>query len=244
MKRIYKNQTKEEARELRMGGMSYGKIFRKMRIPKSTLSLWLKDVPLSPKDRQRLYTEQVKILTSGKYSQKQRRKKEVSIIIKKAELEIKKPITEDAYRLFGSALYWAEGSKNNMFQMTNSDPHLILFWVKWIEKIFKIHPHKLTARLNIYPQQSERQIKNFWSDLTGIPVKKFGKSYIKPLSKNYKKNNLYYGTMRVEVPKSTDCRHRVYGWTQAILKDIAPQVSLVEKRWSKLKSVAKPVNLN
>jgi hypothetical protein len=186
----------------------------------------------------------VKIITSGKYCQKQRREKEVSLIVRKAELEIKKPITEDAYRLFGSALYWAEGSKTKMFQMTNSDPYLILFWVKWVEKIFKVPPYKLTARLNIYPQQSEKQIKKFWSDLTGIPIKKFGKSYIKPLSKNYKKNNLYYGTMRIEVPKGTDYRHKVYGWTQALLKDITPQINLIEKRWQKLKNVAKPINLN
>ena len=119
-----------------------------------------------------------------------------------------------------------------------------MFWIKWVEKIFKIPPYKLTVRLNIYPQQSERNIKKFWSDLTKIPVANFGKSYVKPLSTNYKKNNLYYGTLRIEVPKGTDYRHRVYGWTQAILKNIAPQVKLIEKRWQKLRNVAKPINLN
>lgn len=244
MKQANKNIKKEQAEKLRLKGVSYGQISKKLKIPKSTLSLWLKDIPLSPEDKQRLYTKQVQMITSGNHSQKQRREKEVSIIVKNAELEIKKPITEEAYRLFGSALYWAEGSKTKMFQMTNSDPYLILFWVKWVEKIFKVPPYKLTARLNIYPQQSEKQIKKFWSDLTGIPVKKFGKSYVKPLSSNYKKNNLYYGTMRIEVPKGTDYRYKVYGWTQAVLKDIAPQIKLIEKRWQKLKSVAKPINLN
>ncbi|MFH0804062.1 MAG: hypothetical protein V1896_00465 [Candidatus Zambryskibacteria bacterium] len=244
MKKTHKNSAREQAENLRRIGMSYGKISKKTKIPKSTLSMWLKNVPLSPEDKQRLYTPSVQMITFGKYCQRQRREKEVSLIVRKAELEIKKPIVEDVYRLFGSALYWAEGSKTKMFQMTNSDPYLILFWVKWVEKIFRVPPHKLTARLNIYPQQSEKQIKKFWSDLTGIPVKKFGKSYIKPLSKNYKKNNLYYGTMRVEVPKGTDYRHRVYGWTQAVLKDIAPQINLTEKRWSKLKDVAKPTNLH
>ena len=240
----YKNATRERIENLRRRGMSYGEISKKTKIPKSTLSMWLKNVPLSLEDKQRLYTKQVRMITSGEYCQKQRREKEISLIVEKSKLEINKPISEDTYRLFGSALYWAEGSKSNMFQMTNSDPLLILFWVKWVEKIFKITPHKLTARLNVYPQQSEKQIKKFWSDLTGIPIKKFGKSYIKPLSKNYKKNNLYYGTIRIEVPKSTDYRYRVYGWTQTILKDITSQVLSIEKKWNKLKNVAKPVNLH
>jgi len=235
---------KKQSVVLRKNGLSYGEISKKLKIPKSTLSLWLKNVSLNPEQRQKLYTKQIRLLNFGPFSQKQRRDKEIAFIINKAELEIKKPVALDTYRLFGSALYWAEGSKSKMFQMTNSDPYLILFWVRWLEKIFNIIPHELKARLNIYPQQSEKQIKKFWSDLTGIPVINFGKSYIKPLSKNYKKNNLYYGTIRIEVPKGTDYRHRVYGWTQTILKDITPQITLTEKRWEKLRNVAKPINLN
>ncbi|HEY4505270.1 MAG TPA: recombinase family protein [Candidatus Paceibacterota bacterium] len=112
---------------------------------------------------------------------------------------------------FAKMLSMIETSKKTMFDMTNSDPYLILFWIKWLNRIFKIPTIELKAWLNIYPQQNEKHIKKFWSELTGIPVKNFGKSYVKPLSKNYKKNNLYYGTMRVGVPKSTDYRYRVFG---------------------------------
>ncbi len=237
------NPKKKLSEKLRLSGMSYGQISKKLDIPKSTLSLWLKDIPLSTEHKKKLYTKQVQMITSGNYGQKQRREKEVALIIAKSELDIIRPITDESYRLFGSALYWAEGSKTKMFQMTNSDPYLILFWVRWVKKIFNVSPRRLTARLNIYPQQSEIEIKKFWSDLTDIPVSRFGKSYIKPLSNNYKRNNLYYGTIRIEVPKGTDYRYRVYGWTRAILKDIAPNISFIEKRWSKLRTVAKPINL-
>ena len=76
MKRADKNLKKEQAEKLRLRGVSYGKISKKLKIPKSTLSLWLKDIPLSLEDKQRLYTKQVQMITSGNYSQKQRREKD------------------------------------------------------------------------------------------------------------------------------------------------------------------------
>lgn len=207
------------------------------------MSLWLKTVPLKPEYRKKLYTRAVGVLNAGAQSQKQRREKQVALIIKNGQDEINKPLSMQSYRLIGAALYWAEGSKTRLFQLTNSDPVMILFWVKWLNKILNIQAKILKARLNIYPQQNESNIKTFWSDLTGIPLVNFGKSYIKPLSKNYKKNNLYYGTIRIEVPKSTDLRYRVYGWIKAVLADIEPHIIKVERKWARLKTVARPVNM-
>ncbi|OGN13067.1 MAG: hypothetical protein A3C71_00445 [Candidatus Yanofskybacteria bacterium RIFCSPHIGHO2_02_FULL_43_15c] len=72
--------------------------------------------------------------------------------------------------------------------------------------------------------QKERRDKKFWSELTGIPFQNFGKSFVKPVSSGYKKNNLYYGTMRIEVPKSVNIKHRIFGWVSGALKNIAPKV--------------------
>lgn len=115
--------------------------------------------------------------------------------------------------------------------------------VRWFEKIFGVPPQNLKAKLNIYPQQNELEIKQFWSRLTGIPLENFGKSFIKPPNKGYKKNNLYYGTIKVRVPKGTDTRHRVFGWVKAVLKEIAPKVELTQKEWRSLKEVRRPVNI-
>lgn len=115
--------------------------------------------------------------------------------------------------------------------------------VRWIEKIFQINRKLLKARLNIYPQQDEDEIKKFWSNLTSIPVSNFGKSYIKPLSKGFKKNNLYYGTIRIEVPRSGNYIHRVYGWTQAVLQEDHERIRKIEKKWVRLTNTQRPVNL-
>ncbi len=234
---------KQKAVVLRRQGLSYNEIRKKIGISKSTLSLWLKSVPLKPEHRKRLYTKQIQILSRGPSSQKERRRKEINKIIEDAEAEIARPITEQAFKLFGAAIYWGEGSKGNRLQVTNSDPHLILFTVAWIEKTLGISRNNLKAWLNIYPQQSDINIKRFWSDLTGIPMKNFGKSYIKPLSKGYKKHNLYYGTIRVEAPKSGNYTHRIYGWIRAVLKDRNTEVEKIERKWIRLTKTNRPVNL-
>ena len=234
---------KIKAIKLRKQGLSYNEIKVKIPVAKSTLSLWLKSIPLKEEHKQRLYTKQIQILSRGSQSQKERRFREVEKIIKNAELEIDMPLSFETYRLMGAFLYWAEGSKGKRFELTNSDPHLILFMVYWIGKIFNIPAKNLKMRLNIYPQQNESKIKKFWSELTGIPIKNFGKSYIKPFSKAYKKNNLYYGTARIEIPKSTDIRYRIFGWIKATLKQIETNVKLKQRKWESLKKTPRPVNL-
>ena len=197
-----------------------------------------------PKHKKRLYTKNIEFLSWGPKSQRERRLKEISKIINDAEKEISLPLSFDAYRLIGAALYWAEGNKTQKFEVTNSDPHFILFMVKWLDAVFKVSSKDLKAKLNIYPQQNEKELKQFWSQLTGIPIENFNKSFIKPLSKNYKKNNLYYGTIKIAVPKGTNMRHQVFGWVKAILKNVAPDVKLVQKEWKKLREVPRPVNIS
>lgn len=244
--------TREDYKTLKAGviairkmGYSYKEIQNMLNvsISKSTISLWCRDVPLNDEQRLRLYTKQIEILSRGPQSSKERRKKEIATILKKAEKEISLPLDLETFRLFGSALYWAEGSKTNSFEVTNSDPHFILLMVRWFEKIFRVPPQDLKAHLNIYPQQSDSELKQFWSQLTEIPLENFGKSFIKPPNKGYKKNNLYYGTIKIRVPRGTDLRHRVFGWIKAVLEDIEPQTKLVQKEWKSLRETSRAVNL-
>jgi hypothetical protein len=234
---------KIEAIKLRKNGLSYGEIKRKIPISKSTLSLWLKDTPLKKKDKKRLYTKRIYNLSLGPNSQKERRKREIDEIIKISKNEIEIPISMEAYRLYGAALYWGEGTKDRGLVITNSDPSLVLFMVKWFETIFKINPKTLKAYLNIYSQQNESDLKKFWSDLCKIPIENFGKSFIKPGNKSYKKNNLYYGTIKIHVPKSTDMRIKVFGWIQKTLESINADIEKVQKKWGHLKKVTRSANL-
>jgi len=234
---------KKQAIAFRKKGRSYREISEEIDVPKSTVRSWCVDVPLSKEDRDRLYTKQVMLLARGPQSQRERRKREIAKIVKEATKEIQSPLFWDTYQLFGAALYWAEGSKTKHFSVCNSDPHFILFMVNWFERVFEISPKLLKVHLNIYPQQDEQEIKKFWSDLTGIPLENFGKSFVKPPNKGYKRNNLYYGTMKVRVPRGTDMRHKTFGWIKAALSDIDSRVRLTQKEWKSLREVSRPVNL-
>ena len=237
------NTLRDQAITLRKSGKSYKEISIELNVAKSTLSYWLKEIKLKPEDAKRLYTKQIDFLSRGSKSQKDRREQAVKIIINQAKNEIKHPIDNEIIRFLGIALYWAEGAKGKMIKIANSDPYLILFMVKWLENFFQIKPNGLKVYLNIYPQQSEIEIKKFWSDLTGIPLNNFGKSYIKPFSTGFKKNNLYFGTICIYVPKSTDLKYKMLGWLEALLQDLKFDVELTQKRWSRISNIKRPVNL-
>lgn len=238
------SQLKSKAIKLRKKGLSYGEIKKEINVSKSTLSYWLKTIPLTPEQRERLYTNSILNMARGAQSQRERRKREIEKILKESGQEIQLPLSFETYRLIGAFLYWAEGRKTDGFEIVNSDPHFILFMVRWFEKIFKVSPQNLTAYLNIYHQQNEIEMKHFWSQLTGIPLKNFRKSFVKPLNKGYKKNNLYYGTIKVRVSKGTDMRYRVFGWIKTVLKNIAPEVELTQKKWKSLKEIPRPANIS
>lgn len=237
------SQFKKRAISLRKKGLSYNEIKKEINVSKSTLSLWLKAVPLTPEQRERLYTNNIINMAKGPQSQKERRKREVEKIVEKSKEEIQLPLSFETYRLVGAFLYWAEGSKTSGFEITNSDPYCILFMVRWFERIFGVSPRELKARLNIYSQQNESEIKQFWSQLTKIPLENFCKSFVKPPNKGYKKNNLYYGTIKIRIPKGTNMRYKVFGWIKAILKDVAPDIELVQREWKSLKETSRPANI-
>lgn len=235
---------KKKAQSMRKRGISYTRIGRELGVPKSTLSFWLKSIPLSKKHRERLYTARIRNMSLGSQSNKERRNREIETIIESAKKEVSSPFTFDAYRLFGAALYWAEGSKGGAIEITNSDPLLILFMTHWFADVFKISPSTLKAWLNIYPQQNDKALKRFWSSLTGIPISQFGKSFVKPVSKGVKKNNLYYGTIKIRVPKSTDNKHRIYGWIRGALRHYEKKSEAIQRKWTHLRNIEKPVNLD
>ena len=110
---------KKEARVLRGNGLSYNEIAKKVGISKSTAKYWCNDIELKPEDRKRLYTKQIRLLSKGSKSSHDRRQVQIKILREKAKNEIKLPISSEAFMLFGSALYWAEGNKVSDFTITH-----------------------------------------------------------------------------------------------------------------------------
>ncbi len=238
-----KTEYKEVAIRLRRKGLSYREIKREINVSKSTLSSWLKNIALSPGQRKRLYTKQVAILNLGSHCHHIRRQQEIARLISSAQGEVPSLLSQDTLKLIGAAIYWAEGRKKGAFGVTNSDPALILFMIVWLKRVFGVKPTNIKAWLNIYSQQNENQLISFWSELTGIPIKNFGKSFVKPENKNYKRNTLYYGTIQLQVFKSTDLQLRTQGLIRGLIKRTNPKLSSTLLRWEGLREIQRTINL-
>lgn len=99
----------------------------------------------------------------------------------------------------GLMLYWAEGDKarKSFVALTNTDPKVLLYYVKWLRKYFEIDEGRLRGRLYIWKDSNEIVAKRFWSELLGIPVEQFTKSYISKSKPKIRKRRHEYGVCRV-----------------------------------------------
>lgn len=214
---IKKWQLKEKARKLRRLGLSYKEIMQKVPVCKSTISLWCRDIKLSQKQIVRLGSLYDKQFRGAKANQL-KRKLEIEIIKKDAKKEIR-PLNDYDFKIIGAALYWAEGSKTRAANLTNSDPNLIRFMIKWYRNICRVPENKIKPYLHLHTGLNEMKAKKYWSKIIDIPVNRFGKTFFKKEGTGHRKNKLYNGTLRIQI-NSENLRHKVLGWIEEIYNQI------------------------
>lgn len=127
--------------------------------------------------------------------------------------------------LIGVALYWAEGRKSNRVSFVNSDPRMIVFLIKWFEVFLGIPKKRLHCRVGINKIHKKRidKIENYWSRLTGVPRSQFIKPNLRKSrnEKIYGNSNNYYGTLTVDILKSTEILYYLRG----LIKTLSGKVS-------------------
>ena len=206
-------QLKEKARKLRKQGSSYKEILKHVPVCKSTISLWCRDIELTKKQLARigsLYDKQCK----GAKANQLKRQKEIEEIKKSARKEIRL-LNKYEFKIAGAMLYWAEGAKTIGAHLTNSDPELVRFMMKWYREVCKMPEGKLKPYLHIHTGLDEEKAKKYWSKIIRIPVKRFGKTFFKKEGTGHRKNKLYNGTLRIQV-NSEDLRHKILSWVEEI----------------------------
>src|SRR3989344_3532939 len=102
-----KFQEKIIAIKLRKAGHSYSNIFKKVRVSKSTLSYWLRDIKLTSKQRDRLLKGREKSRYAGAKAQQIKRIRRTEEIIINSKKEFYSLIKNPLF-LSGLLLYWAE----------------------------------------------------------------------------------------------------------------------------------------
>ncbi|MFH1509968.1 MAG: helix-turn-helix domain-containing protein [Candidatus Nealsonbacteria bacterium] len=174
---------REKSLSLRKQGMSYSQIKKELKVGKSTLSLWLRDYPLSKKRIRELrdWNEQ----RIERCRETKRRKKEERLkSFYKEQKKIIFPLNKHSLFLAGLFLYWGEGSKSQFSQLSisNTDPSMIKFFIHWLDKILLIPNKKLKVQLHLYSDMNIKKEIKFWSETLNIPFNQFTKPYIKETS--------------------------------------------------------------
>lgn len=220
---ITKIKEREKAVELRKRGFSYSEILKKVPVAKSTLSLWLKSVGLAKDQKQRMTEKRIAGALRGAKARKDQRIRITKEIKDKARREVKRIDEKDLW-LIGIALYWAEGSKEkesgkgSEIKFSNSDPKMILLFLKWLKKSFSMNNSELVYELYLHETANIENSQKYWSDILSIQKEKIRtylkKNKIKTIRKNTGDN--YYGLIRITVNKSFNLNRVIAGWIEGI----------------------------
>lgn len=92
-----------------------------------------------------------------------------------------KTFAERELELTGLLIYKCEGSKaRGSLDVTCADPKVILKYLIYLRNICRVHESKISIRLHIHDSMDVHTAIEYWSKLTGVPLERFGKTYVKP----------------------------------------------------------------
>ena len=214
-------EDKRKSIELRIQGKSYREIMTEIpNLSKSTLSGWVRYVKLTPEQEERLRRNIGKITYNARVKAAWTKKKEKQERIKKTIEEAKRELPyllKNRLFLIGLSLYWAEGSKKSResIQFSNSDPQLIKIMMRWFKEVCKISEEKIRIHIYIHKVYRNENCEKFWSNVTGVPILKFGKTTYKPTPHKIKKNLDYKGVCRIDT-NNVNLFRKIMEWQQGI----------------------------
>lgn len=119
----------------------------------------------------------------------------------------------------GIALYAGEGNKTaGGVGFSNADPKLIKFMMEWFLEFTKIPMGKFRGAIWLHEGLNEAEAKQYWSELTGIPLTQFRKTYVAKIkidSKKIRKNIHNHGVFAIRFSNSFVHR-KIMGWIYAL----------------------------
>lgn len=178
-----KLKEKNKAIKLREKGYSLKEISRILKVAKSSVSTWVRDIKLSSKARARLLTHILK----GQFISAEKKKnqtREFNEQLKKDAQDEILPlaVTLIVKKILCSLIYWCEGSKNYQDGVTfvNSDPGLTKLFIDLLAEGFGVKREKIVARLHLHNYHNPKRQKLFWAKSLGLSLGQFRKPYLKP----------------------------------------------------------------
>jgi hypothetical protein len=169
---------------LRQLGKTYSEIKAQLRIPKSTLSGWLKDYPLTDKELSKL-NKHIRYKKYAAIEKTRETKRQNKVIRLKHIFEEEKtkilPINNRELYLAGLLLCLGEGVKgdNSTVSLNNTDPKVVKLFLYWLMRCLKVKKQKIRVSVHLYQDMNVSWYLAYWSKYLSIPRNQFIKPYIK-----------------------------------------------------------------
>ena len=192
---------------LRKQGKTYGEIQKilKCKIPKSTLSFWCKNIELSNQQKLKIEVFVKRNIEKGRQkalrTNKLKREKYFHSIEERVG-HLKNIIqNKDVAKIALAMLYLGEGSKTLKSSLTfgNSDPQIIRLFIDLLRSCYQIDERKFRCTLQARADQNIKELEEFWSTKTKIPLNQFYKARVdsRTIGKVSRKKD-YKGVCRID----------------------------------------------
>ena len=207
---------------MRQRGYTYKEILAVVPVAKSSLSLWLKDLPLTRSEKVALKNRRNSNITRGRIK--------VAGILHTRRLSREKEQLTEARTVFheyanepffhaGLLLYWAEGGKRtNQWQFMNSDADMQKVMVKWLVVYSGIEKNDLRFRLYVHKAYQSEECDSWWAHKLQVSPSQFLKTIIKPSGLGIKKRPNYRGCLRIEVRTSKPLLNKMRFWQKMLVE--------------------------
>lgn len=213
-----KTQERLEAMRLRQEkGLSVNKIAEVLGVSKSSVSNWVRDVPLTNQQRHQLRENKRKYgnIHQGSITNRDKHRK----IREEFQQAGRKQAREnDFLHLTGCMLYWAEGAKRRTdCKFTNSDSDMLTTFIEFLKKCLEVTVNNIEVRINVYLGNglTLEEIKQYWCNTLNLPLSSIIQAKTnKPKSSQQKGRKLLYGTCELRVPQGTQYVQHILGAIQ------------------------------
>jgi len=227
-----KDDLHAKARRLREQGYDYNRIAAELGISKSSVSLWVRDMPrperLSYEECRKRAAEGVRRYWEAERPAREARR-EAARTSAAAEIGT---LSQRDLLVAGAIAYWCEGTKSkphhqqNRVTFINSDPGLIAFFLRFLDAA-GVDRAQVRYRVYIHETADVSAAERYWLEVTGADPAQFHSPTLKrhnPKTVRWNIGDDYRGCLRIDVQQSARLYRRIEGWARAAIRgaDDAP----------------------
>ncbi|HYZ11282.1 MAG TPA: helix-turn-helix domain-containing protein [Actinomycetota bacterium] len=220
-----KDHVRWRAVELRREGRSYREIEAVLGVSRSSLSLWLKDIPLTEEHRAALADRKRGAVVRRAAAIRAASRARDRRLVQEAVTQIGQ-VSDGELFIAGVVAYWAEGAKTKPWgpregvEFINSDPGMVVLFLRWLD-LLGIPRTQLTYRVSIHEAADVDGALRFWSKIVKVPPGDFRRTSLKRHNPRTARKNVgdgSHGCLTVSVKRSTDLNSRIRGWFEGIVE--------------------------